>query len=135
MKTNVLRTSIMAVLVAAAAHAQSFATLRFTIPFNFAAGNATLAAGTYTVNQSRPGQIALKAPDGRAHATMLAPIVECAGVQTASKLVFHRYGNTYVLSQIWTARDGCGRQAPVSPNERKLAARQKAADETILAAL
>jgi hypothetical protein len=40
-----------------------------------------------------------------------------------------------VLSQIWTARDGCGRQAPVSPNERKLAARQKAADETILAAL
>ena len=135
MKTNVLRTSIMAVLVAAAAHAQSFATLRFTIPFNFAAGSATLAAGRYEISQSKPGLISLQSRDGKAGALMLAPIVECAGVPTASKLVFHRHGNTYVLSQIWTARDGCGRQAPVSPNERKLAARQKAADEIILAAL
>ena len=135
MKTHVLRTSIMAVLVAAAAHAQSSATLRFTIPFNFAAGSATLAAGRYEVSQSKPGLISLQSRDGKAGALILAPIVECAGVPTASKLVFHRHGNTYVLSQIWTEGNSCGRQAPVSPTERKLEARQKAPGETIVAAL
>jgi len=133
MKTHVLRTSIMAVLVAAAARAQSSAT--FTIPFNFAVGKATLAAGRYEVSQSKPGLISLQSRQGKAGALILAPIVECAGVQSATKLVFHRYGNNYVLSQIWSEEDGCGRQAPVTPTERKLAAAQKATDETVVLAL
>ena len=135
MKTHVLRTSLMAVLVAAAAHAQSSATLRFTIPFNFAVGKATLAAGRYEVSQSKPGLISLQSREGKAGALILAPIVECAGVQTASKLVFHRYGSAYVLSQIWSEMDGCGRQAPVTTTERRLAAGQKAPVETVVLAL
>ena len=135
MKTHVLRTSIMAVLVAAAAHAQSSATSRFTIPFNFAAGKATLAAGRYEISESKPGLFSLQSRDGKAGAWMLVPIVECAGVQTASKLVFHRYGGEYVLSQIWSARENCGRQAPVSSHERELAAGQKAPDENVILAL
>ena len=135
MKTHLLRTSIMAVLIAAAAHAQSPVPFRVDIPFNFAAGSATLAAGRYEISQSKPGLIALQSRDGKAGALMLAPIVECAGVQTASKLVFHRYGSDYVLSQIWTAKENCGRQGTVSSRERKLAAGQKAPDETVVLAL
>jgi hypothetical protein len=125
----------MTVLVAAAAHAQGSATLRFTIPFNFAAGKATLAAGRYEISQSKPGLISLQSRDGKAGAWMLVDTMVCAGVQSASKLVFHRYGSTYVLSQIWTEGDSCGRQGAVSRRERELAARQKAPDETILVAL
>jgi hypothetical protein len=74
----------MAVFVAAAAHAQSSATLRVDIPFNFAAGKATLAAGRYEISQRKPGLISLQSRDGKAGAWMFASIVDCAGVQTAS---------------------------------------------------
>jgi len=135
MKTHVLRTSIMAVLIAAAAHAQSPVPFRVDIPFSFAAGKATLAPGRYEIRQNKPGLISLQSRDRKASALMLADNVVCAGVQPASKLVFHRYGSDYVLSQIWTARDNCGRQGAVSSRERELAAGQKAPDETVILAL
>ena len=45
MKTQVLRTSIVALLVAVAGHAQSTLQLHANIPFSFVAGRATLNAG------------------------------------------------------------------------------------------
>jgi hypothetical protein len=134
MKTHALRTSILALLMAAAGHAQSSLPLNADIPFNFVAGNATLPAGRYTVNQGRSGMIALNAQALKASAFLNANTVECAGNQTASRLVFHRYGTTYLLFQIWTAGNDCGRQAPVTNRERELAARHTPPDETIILA-
>jgi hypothetical protein len=94
MKTHVLRTSIIALLMAVAVHAQSSLTLNANIPFNFVASDATLPAGRYTVNQSSSGLITLKAQARKASAFVTANTVECAGNQSASRLVFHHYGTT-----------------------------------------
>ena len=135
MKTHVLRTSIIALLVAVASHAQSNLALHANIPFSFVAGRATLNAGQYRVDQGNRGLITLKAANGKTNAFLLTATQQCGGIQTASRLVFHRYGNTYILSQIWTQGDNCGRQATVTKRERELAARQKAPDETIILAM
>ncbi|HXR35825.1 MAG TPA: hypothetical protein VN754_07760 [Candidatus Binataceae bacterium] len=55
MKTQVLRTSILALLLAVAGHAQSSLPLHANIPFSFVAGSATLDAGPYTVDQGNAG--------------------------------------------------------------------------------
>lgn len=59
----------------------------------------------------------------------------CAGKQTVSRLVFHRYGNTYLLSEIWPEGYDCGHQAPVTSRERELKARNRVPDETIVLAM
>jgi hypothetical protein len=135
MKKRLLRTSMMALLVAVAGHAQSALTLRADVPFNFEAGGAALKAGTYTVNQGTRGVILVIPASGKPAALMLAGRPECAGDQSTSRLVFHRYGNTYLLSQIWTRGENCGRQLPVTRRELELAARQRAPDETIILAI
>src|ERR1700689_4586114 len=126
MKTHVLRTSILALLVAVAGHAQSSQLLNANIPFNFVVRGATLPAGHYTVNQGGAGLITLKSPERKASAFLSAPAMECTGNQATSRLVFHRYGKTYLLSEIWTDGSNCGRRAPVTTLERELAAKQKA---------
>jgi hypothetical protein len=135
MKTQVLRASIVAMLVAAAGHAQSTRELRANIPFNFVAGSATLPAGYYTVNQGSSGLISMNSPERKASAFVSAPVVNCARNQSASRLVFHRYGTAYLLSQIWTAGNDCGREVPVASRERELAAKHRAPDETVVVAL
>ena len=65
MKTHVLRTSILAMLLAVAGHAQSPLPLRADILFNFVAGNATLNAGPYTVDQGHSGLILTNEIGGR----------------------------------------------------------------------
>jgi hypothetical protein len=135
MKTHVLRTSILALALAAAGHAQSTVELHANIPFNFVAGSATLDAGEYAVDQAHSGLIDVKSANGKGSAFLFAGPGDCAGNQTTSRLVFHRYGNTYVLSQIWTRGDNCGRTVQVTARERELAARHKAPDETIIVAM
>ena len=49
MKTNLLRTSIAAVLAATAVYAQGSHSLKANVPFDFVVGNHTLRAGYYTV--------------------------------------------------------------------------------------
>jgi hypothetical protein len=135
MKTHVLRTSIMALLLAAAGHAQSSLRLSANIPFNFVAGGANLNPGHYTVDQISSGLIAVKSATGKGSAFLYTATVQCGGAQSASRLVFHRYGNTWLLSQVWTRGDTCGREIPVTKRDRELAMRQRAPDETIALAL
>jgi hypothetical protein len=136
MKTHVLRTSILATMLAVAGYAQSTLPLRANIPFNFVAGSATLNAGPYIVDQGHSGLILMQSANGKASAYLFATAVQCTGgVQSASRLVFHRYGDTYLLSEIWTEGDNCGRQAPRTSRERELAAKHIAPDETIVLAM
>jgi hypothetical protein len=135
MKTHVLRTSIVAMLLAVAGHAQSTLPLNATIPFNFVAGGTTLNAGKYRVEQDTSGVIQVKSVDGKGHTFLFTVTGRCAGNQEASRLVFNRYGDTYLLSQIWTRGSNCDRLVPPDARERELAAGRKAADDTIIVAL
>ena len=135
MKTQVLRTSIVALFAAVAGYAQSPLQLRANIPFDFVAGSRTLNAGEYIVDQTISGVISVKSDDGKTGAFVFAGTGRCAGKQTTSRLVFHRYGSTYLLSQVWTEGEKCGRDVPVTARERELAAKTRAPDGTVVVAI
>jgi len=84
---------------------------------------------------STPGIIVVKSVEQKASAVIPTMPVESVDVQSASQLVFHRYGNTYLLSQVWSQGDFNGREANVASTERKLAKQYKAPDKTAAVAI
>jgi hypothetical protein len=124
MKTQLFRTSLIALLAAAIGYGQS-PRMYVDIPFSFVAGGAALPAGAYTVDTSTSGVIVVKSAEQKAAAIISTIPVQSVGIQSASKLVFRRYGSTYLLSQIWTLGDYNGREASVGSSERELAKRYK----------
>jgi hypothetical protein len=122
MKTNALRNTLLALAIAVTAHAQSAAPLHADIPFDFTAGRVTFAAGQYTVEQPNPGVIDVRAANGKA-AFLFVRGGKCTRTQTPPRLVFHRYGDTYLLSQVWTRGDTCAREVPKGAHERELEAK------------
>jgi hypothetical protein len=134
MKTNLLRASILAVVAAAAVYGQSTKTLKVTVPFDFVAGNRTLSAGQYSVAQgSVSGSVIINSADHKGCAIVLANAIQSAAAPNQGKLVFHRYGNTYFLAEVWGA-GACGRQIPQTKRERELAVRRLPGDNTTLTA-
>jgi hypothetical protein len=101
MKTQLLRTSVVALLAAMIGYGQS-PRMYVDIPFSFVAGGETLPAGPYTVDTSTPGVIVVKSAEQKASAMVSTIPVQSVDIQPASKLVFRRYGGTYLLSQVWT---------------------------------
>lgn len=107
----------------ASASAQSFTAIRANIPFDFTVGGKTLPAGNYTVqrgNSSSAETLLIRSVDGKAGAFGLTNAVQARTPSVQTKLIFHRYGNTYFLSEVWTDGDGIGRRLPESRSEREL---------------
>jgi hypothetical protein len=107
--------ALVALLTVAAPAAQA-AELRAHIPFSFTVNKAKLPAGTYTLSES--GSV-LFVTGVRGGAMVLAGRVESRQRRQPS-LVFHKYGDQYVLRQAWTG-SGSGREVPESKHERELA--------------
>ena len=134
MKTNLLRTSIVAALAATAAFAQDSALLKATVPFAFIAGKQVLPAGQYTVDQGpAAGVLMIRSADGGRTAIVLAQPASSAAPHAAS-LVFHRYGSTCFLSEVWSPGNG-GSELPPTRRERELIARRAATANTTIAAV
>ena len=91
------------------------------IPFAFSAGKMALPAGEYRVQQSTQGSFMLliQRTDRSAATYVMSNAVEVNKPQTQSKLVFHRSGNHYYLSQIWVEGHSRGRELAPSANEKK----------------
>jgi hypothetical protein len=110
-------------LVAGSAIAQSIH-VRANVPFNFAVGNKTVAAGTYDVGtiDSRDSKILLlQARDS--NLSMMVGSITAENLKPAdkTKLVFNQYGSRYFLAQIWVEGETRGRQLPKTSREKELA--------------
>jgi hypothetical protein len=85
------------------AHAQVSQSIQGNVPFNFRVGDSVLPAGQYIVRPLRSGSMVLQIhssePKGKG-IMCLSNQVQANSRQNA-KLVFHRYGDTYFLSQVW----------------------------------
>ncbi len=115
MKCRVLGTALL-LLSAAAASAQPM----FDIPFDFRAGGRTLAAGTYTVsNYGTLSPLRLQSETGQRMVILPMCSIQELQAPSSGKLVFHRYGNVYFLSQLWRAGNSEGSQVPISKAERE----------------
>ena len=100
------------------AQSQSTALMKGIIPFDFVAGGQALAAGQYTVKTITPSPEIEAWHDTDGHAFILRTIpLGARGEDT--KLVFHRYGDQYFLSEIWSRGES---HQVTSSGEQQLAA-------------
>lgn len=88
------------------------------IPFAFIVAGRTLPAGRYVV--SRPNEdVSIRDEQNQ---TVFVPThsAERQARDHSSKLVFHRYGNTYFLEEAWVGGASIGRAVFPSAEEREL---------------
>jgi hypothetical protein len=116
----------VALLAAAIAAGQCFAQQTISkadIPFAFQVGNKTMPAGQYWIQRvSDAAECAqmIRRTDSSAAAIALTFAADAKNEESTPELVFHKYGNSYFLSEIWTGL-GQGRQLPKSEREKELA--------------
>jgi hypothetical protein len=94
-----------------------------TVPFSFMVNRAAMPAGQYSVWSVDPDRNTLAIRNLNSHATRLVLSNACTSARgaNATKLVFHRYGTHYFLSQIWREGAYSGREIPQSALEKELA--------------
>lgn len=112
-------TLALAAASAAVANGQSKASLVAHVPFEFVVADKILGAGEYRVAAiDRLGEtIAITNSQGDS-AIRLTSSSQRKDREKAAKLVFHRYGSTYFLSQVWMAGEATGRELPKGKQER-----------------
>ena len=115
-----LVTLALAAASAAVANGQSKSRLAADVPFEFVVADKTLGAGEYqaVIDQSS-NTIAIANAQGD-HAIRLSMPKERKDREKSAKLVFHRYGSTYFLSQVWMAGEATGRELPKCKQERAI---------------
>jgi hypothetical protein len=133
MKTNLICTSIAAVLAAVTVNAQSSPVLKANVPFDFVAGSQTMAAGAYTVGYTASGVVVIQSTDRKGAVMSLATPLDGPFGADKARLVFHRCGNIYFLVEVWGPENG--RQLPTTSREREMAARVGRSNASIVAAL
>jgi hypothetical protein len=132
-------TVILALALLATTHvALAQQPLLASIPFQFTAGQMTLPAGEYRVLKTDEASpfLLIQRTDGGAATYVISNAVQVNNPQTQSKLVFHRIGQRYFLSQIWVAGYSRGRQLPPSAKEKEqaLLARNEASEQVTIVA-
>jgi len=102
MNSSMIRTlvtlSLSTLLSPVAVLAQN--TVKADIPFDFVAGNRTLAAGTYTVHQMTAGAILLQNAESGNSILVTFKSGEVDRVDGNPKMTFNRYGDTYFLTKV-----------------------------------
>lgn len=116
--------SFLLMLAAVTVSAQSERIRVINIPFSFIVGQKTLPAGEYTVEPNRKDSDnvwLVQSKEGHASALFSTNTVRASETQEEARLVFHRYGGQYFLSQIWTQGETAGRELLIQRLERQLA--------------
>ena len=135
LKTFVMTMTAAALLGSTGLYAQEKAVAN--IPFAFAVSDKTMPAGQYTIQQSsRSNNFHLRVQNtaNGESAIVLAPSSNASYKTTEkveAKVIFHRYGDRYFFSEIWTADGGlCGK---VQPSKLERETRNNAGDEKQMA--
>ena len=117
-------------LVAAMAAGPCFAqrtTSKAEIPFAFQVANQTMPAGEYliqSVSSADERAQMISRTDSSSAAVALTFAVDARNGKSEPSLLFHKCGNSYFLSEIWTGL-GQGRHLPMSKREKELASETK----------
>ncbi|HXG67065.1 MAG TPA: hypothetical protein VNO70_18320 [Blastocatellia bacterium] len=114
-------------MAVASAQAQTVEKFVVHIPFSFTVGGKTLPAGDYRIETIAFGgaqlysKLLIKSTDGRSSRIVATLPARSRAMQERSKLIFHRYGEQYFLSRVWTAGTDTGRELRKTSAEEKLA--------------
>jgi len=125
-------------LVAACANAQTLK-VKANVPFDFVVDKATLPAGAYYIQDVMPESstaLAIRNFDVGIGRMLLSNPAQTLVASDDTRLVFHRYGDTYFLSQIWLQGSSEGRHIKMSKREAEVARNgQRDKDVIVLASL
>src|SRR5215469_1431880 len=92
------------------------------VPFAFSAAGQNLPAGHYIIKPERSNMIRIL---GNHNQSVFVPTYAALRTQIeGSKLVFHRYGDSYFLSQLWITGSTSGKELYPSKAEHELKTRQ-----------
>ena len=105
----------------ATANGQNQSAVKANVPFELIVGDKVLPAGKYSVSETGIGHdaLAIQGINANDNAVRLVNTTTRSATKL-SKLVFHRYGNTFFLSEVWTAGEAEGRQMLKSRQERAI---------------
>jgi hypothetical protein len=122
-KQILLLASLFVLSMIAAQTVQAQDSLVVNIPFDFTAGNTALPAGEYSVQKWAKDTSVLLIQRADQSASVIIPTAAAVSSerQSESRLVFHRYGDRYFLSQVWTEGNPRGRQLSKSKREKEVA--------------
>ena len=108
-------------------------TVKVTIPFDFTVAGKTLKAGTYYIGPANEGnEMAIKSASGRTAVMAPTNLVSVANKVVPPKLVFHKYGDQYFLTQTWLKYSDEGREFFVTPEELMMA-REHSQEKVVIA--
>jgi hypothetical protein len=115
---------LLSVLVVVSAHAQDpGAAIRAAIPFDFIVEGKTLPAGDYEIrriNDEPMGLLIQNVDHRRAEAMFQTEPRDERRIPNHSLLVFHRYGDSYFLSEVMTAGEQTAEDLRPTRSERTL---------------
>jgi hypothetical protein len=103
------------------ANAQSSTRVVADVPFEFIVADRTLPAGNYDIRAmfDNGHGLLIRSRDAKASAIRMTTPLIGNGKEVKAKLVFHRYGQTYFLAEVWNG-DPDGRQLRKCSKERAL---------------
>ena len=111
----------LALASAAVVNGQSGQQVTAQIPFEFNVADQTLRSGQYQLNRANSAGDVLEIRNaaGKSQTMRLtSPVIDNSRQDRKAKLVFHRYGSTYFLSQVWLDGRSTGREFAKSKQER-----------------
>lgn len=126
-------------ITAGSATAQD-ASVKATVPFNFTVGELAMPSGTYTIKASSiaPRLLMLRNWDAQVNVMSLGETTD-SNPRYVDVLVFHKYGDQYFLSDIYSGGAGPNIHYPTTQAEKRAKAQAEEArlamDNSILIAL
>ncbi len=121
-------------LAAGVASAQSTEPFNFRTPFAFVVGDTLVPAGAYAVRVVSPtGTLSIRGEEE--NVSVLTGSLPIQGQEASNryKLIFHRYGEHYYISEIWAPGYQTGRTIQPRASELELAKNEKTQHVTVYA--
>jgi len=113
---------VMLGLIVGVATAQSTEPMKFRTPFAFVVNDRAVPAGEYTVGvMSMTGVLSFRSADGTVNVLVNSTPLQGPATEDRFRLVFHRYGAQYYVSEIWAPGYRTGRTVMQTPAELELA--------------
>ena len=135
MKSKIYGALVMlAALIVSVPFAQAQARVKAEVPFAFSLQDKAMPAGNYQIFAVSDRVLEVWNLDAQ-HGQLLAKQISVQSKDQSPKLVFHKYGDQYFLSQIWDGRSDTGIQLAESKREKetKMASLPNASETVILA--
>jgi hypothetical protein len=109
--------------------------IEFTTTFPFAVGYANVPAGTYTIRPDDDDPAILLLTGTHVGVLFLTDNIEGRQMAAKTEIVFKRYGDGYVLKDVWLEGSSTGAEATAAEAERHVAARGESKSDYRVAAL